>query len=73
MNTTKDKLSAYITISVMVSLILVMLSFVHIIFLFSLLLSSLVMFHFQDKYDEWKLSHSDINDIKMWADMDRPE
>lgn len=74
MHTTKDKLTAYIAMWIfggMLSIAFVVPFDVWglIAPLFCLFMSTVK----QTELEEWLDSHVDENDIKMWADMDRPE
>ena len=73
MHTTKDKLSAKVTIWVIITILSVLLCAFDTWALFIVLFCGMKAVHHQDKYNEWVDGHTTIIDIRSLADMDRPE
>lgn len=73
MHTTKDKLSALVTIWVIITILSVLLCAFDTWALFIVLFCGMKAVHHQDKYNEWVDGHTTIIDIRSLADMDRPE
>lgn len=73
MHTTKDKLSAMTTLWLTISILMMFICLITEYALITLFCTMLRTMHYQDKWNEWNLYHADDADIKMWADMDRPE
>jgi hypothetical protein len=73
MHTTKDKLSAMVTIWVIITILSVLLCAFGTWALFIVLFCAIKAVHCQDKYNEWVDEHTNIIDIRSLADMDRPE
>lgn len=73
MHTTKDKLSALVIMWLIITFFAFLLACIYMWALPIAGGTASITMYYQDKWDEWKYLHTDDVDIKMMADMDRPE
>ena len=73
MHTTPERLSALSTLWLGISFPMILVACTFIWAIPILGITVYIALHYQDAYDEWNAYHTDDIDIKMWADMDRPE